>query len=59
MIEVTENDIGKGVVYCPKYGEREDGVITSISDSFVFVRYKKQHPSANGQATKREDLEWA
>ena len=54
----TEADIGRGVVYTPAHGPAEDGVITSINDSFVFVRYKKQHPSAPGQATSREDLRW-
>ena len=58
MINPTEEDIGMEVVYHPKFGKREDGVITSLNDKFVFVRYQSQHPSADGQATKREDLTW-
>jgi hypothetical protein len=59
MINPNEFDIGIRVSYCPGFGDKEYGVITSITEDFVFVRYAKQHPSANGQATKREDLEWA
>jgi hypothetical protein len=55
----TEEDIGRGVVYTPAHGgPSEDGVITGFNDLFVFVRYRKQHPSANGQATPREHLVW-
>jgi hypothetical protein len=32
--------IGDGVVYRTAYGRTEDGVITSVSDRFVFVRYE-------------------
>ena len=58
MINPTKEDIGRGVVYRPQFGEPEDGAITSFNDKFVFVRYQKQHPSQPGQATLREDLEW-
>lgn len=59
MINPTEADIGRGVVYTGNYnGPLEYGVITSFNDKFIFVRYSKQHPSQNGQATAREDLEW-
>lgn len=59
MINPTEKDVGRGVVYTGNYGgPLEEGVITSFNERFVFVRYKKQHPSQNGQATQREDLEW-
>jgi len=55
----TPSDVGRGVVYTPYPGaQTEDGVITSINDDYVFVRYQSQHPSARGQATKREDLRW-
>lgn len=53
MINPDQKDIGGKVQY-----KDEFGVITSFTDSFVYVRYEKQHPSANGQATKREDLTW-
>lgn len=60
MINPTEKDIGRGVVYIASHSGSipEDGAITSFNDKFVFVRYQKQHPSANGQATRREDLIW-
>ncbi len=60
MINPTEKDIGRGVVYQAGHpgAEREDGVITSFNEHFVFVRYRHQHPSSYGQPTKREDLNW-
>lgn len=60
MINPTEKDIGRGVVYQAGHpdAEREEGGITSFNDHFVFVRYRKQHSTAHGQATKREDLNW-
>jgi len=61
MINPTEEDIGRGVIYQASYPDapREDGVITSINEYVIFVHYKNQHPSAPGQATSREDLEWS
>ena len=53
-IRVTENDVGRTVVYKPER-EKEEGVITSYNDSYVFVRYKT---SSTSQATSREDLEY-
>ena len=38
-IEEARAHIGDGVVYTPAHGEPEDGVITSVNDRFVFVRY--------------------
>jgi len=58
MINPTKKDIGRGVVYSSYPNQKENGAITSFNDRVVFVRYAKQHPSANGQATSREDLEW-
>ncbi len=58
MIDPTEQDIGRGVVYTTYLGKGEDGAITSFSDQFVFVHYSDQHPSSFGKATRREDLEW-
>lgn len=52
MINPTEKDIGRYVVYCSKYGPKEDGVITSFNDDVVFVRYQKQHPSAQREEDK-------
>ena len=65
-INPTEKDIGRAVIYDGNHGGprsvyngiREDGAITSFNRKYVFVRYKSQHPSQPGQATRREDLEW-
>lgn len=47
--------IGEGVVYRPYPGaDPEEGTITSVSDSFAFVRYGRQRGSA---ATSPADLE--
>lgn len=59
MIDPTEDDIGRSVIYRGGAGEIEEGVITSFNSEFVFVRYKKQHPSAPGQATDRRSLSFA
>lgn len=56
MINPTEKDIGRSVVYKPSHGTIEQGVITSFNEKVVFVRYKQN--SSQGQATKRKDLEW-
>jgi hypothetical protein len=57
MINPTEEDIGRLVVYIPYEGATaEEGVITSMNKSFVFVRYKSSNTS---QATGRSRLCWA
>jgi hypothetical protein len=59
MIEPTEDDIGRAVVYTGhRYpgGELEHGVITSFHDHAVFVRYGAD---THSKATSRADLEWA
>lgn len=53
MINPTEADIGRKVVY--DRGYRQVGVITSLTENYVFVRYGSGSTSA---ATRREDLEW-
>lgn len=58
MIEPTDADIGRGVVYTGnRYvgGKPERGVITGFNHWVVFVRYGAT-PYAMG--TSREDLEW-
>jgi hypothetical protein len=58
MIEPTENDIGRAVVYTGnRYpgGKLEEGVITSFNDYRVFVRYGADFHS---KATSRPDLDW-
>ena len=52
MINPTNSDIGRAIVYNQ---DHEDGLITSINSSYVFVRYKSSNTS---QATRREDLDW-
>lgn len=60
MIEPTHADIGRSVVYQGGHpDDRDEGVITSFNERVVFVRYRAQHPSAPGQATSREDLQWS
>jgi hypothetical protein len=59
MIEPTEKDVGRLVVYKKPWMEHKDveqGVITSFNDSFVFVRYGSD---THSKATYRKDLEWA
>lgn len=60
MINPTEEDIGRAVIYQAGHpgAPREDGAVTSFNEHSVFVRYRWQHPSAPGQPTLREDLEW-
>lgn len=59
MIEPTENDIGRTVLYHPgsglTLGLPERGVITSFNATMVFVRYGADTGS---KATKREHLHW-
>ena len=55
MIDPTSADIGRLVIYRDKFrGLDEEGVITSFSDKWVFVRYAGTHP----QATHRTSLDW-
>ena len=58
MIEPTEDDIGRAVVYTGNRfpgGELEEGIITSFHDHAVFVRYGSDEHS---KATLRADLDW-
>jgi hypothetical protein len=58
MIEPTEQDIGRAVVYTGnRYpgGKLEEGVITSFNDYRVFVRYGAD---LHSKATSRADLDW-
>jgi hypothetical protein len=51
-LDEARDSIGESVVYLPDHGgPAEDGVITGVSSSVVFVRYRHQHPTAGGQAT--------
>lgn len=56
-IDEARANIGRGVVYVPKHGRREDGVIMSVSgDRYVMVQYAGQAP-AQAKATYPRDLE--
>jgi hypothetical protein len=56
VINPTDKDIGRKVVYCDRRGSKtEEGVITSFNSYCVFVRYGSSTTSAG---TRREDLEW-
>ena len=55
-LDEARANIGAGVVYRRPYCPAEDGVITGVSSTSVFVRYCDQHPGADGKATAPEDL---
>ncbi len=58
MIEPTETDIGRMVIYrnLGGHGKIEEGVISSFTDNYVFVRYGMGPTAA---ATRHKDLEWS
>lgn len=58
-LENARQNIGRNVIYypyenCPK-SEIEYGVITSVNDSFVFVRYTRD---IHSKATRVENLKY-
>lgn len=52
-LEQARAGIGRTVIYDDGHGRREAGVITSVSERFVFVRYGA---AINSQATNPGDL---
>jgi len=56
-LETARKNIGNSVVYIPfedcGRAQIEHGVITSVNDSYVFVRYGRD---INSKATRAEDL---
>lgn len=56
-LEEARNNIGKYVIYTPfgncTQNQKELGVITSVNDNYVFVRYGNE---LNSKATRAEDL---
>jgi hypothetical protein len=53
-IDEARNHVGELVIYRPKWDTfTEEGVITSVNDSFIFVRYSESQTS---QATYPDDL---
>lgn len=63
-IEVTEEDIGRGVFYTDGKGNREFGMIKSFNNCYVFVVYNcagdwSTFRNYTAAATDRNDLEFA
>lgn len=59
MIDPAVEDVGRAVIYIGnRYpgGKPESGIITSLSEHYVFVRYGADVFS---KATQRADLEWS
>ena len=52
-LDEARSHIGDGVVYSSGYAPPEDGVITGVSASLVFVRYEG---SLHAQGTDPDDL---
>jgi len=58
MIDInrlTENDIGRNVVYHREYCEQQTGQLSSWNNEFVFVRFK----GPNGEACEPCDVSFA
>lgn len=55
MIDPTDIDIGKSVIYDAKTKPEEKGFITSFNSQYVFVRFGGDHIS---KGCRRQDLEW-
>ena len=54
-IEQARANIGRGVIYRHPYCEAEQGTITGVSETTVFVRYLGDMHS---KGTYPSDLEW-
>jgi hypothetical protein len=55
MIKVTEDDVGRAVVYRPPGLPPDEGVIVAFNERFVFVRYTGEQFS---KATYYRHLEY-
>jgi len=55
MIKVTEDDIGRAVIYRPHGLPPDEGVIVAFNERFVFVRLVGEQFS---KATPYRDLEY-
>jgi len=53
-LDEARNKIGSKVVYRTAYGRTEEGVITSVNTSYVFVRYGSDYTS---KATSADSIE--
>lgn len=56
ITKLTQEDIGRPVVYSPDFGPKLSGVITSFNSHYVFVNYGNE--SDRGQATYARHLEF-
>lgn len=54
-LEEASHNIGSVVIYLPRPGVVEEGVITSVGRENVFVRYRGD---LHSKATRPEDLNW-
>ena len=55
-LQEAKENIGNQVVYTNFIGSYEYGIITSVNDKFIFVRYGED---VGSQATRPEDLKLA
>jgi hypothetical protein len=55
-IEEAKSLLGAGVVYKNGNGSREDGVITSVNNTWVFVRYRGDNHSKATDPSQLEKL---
>ena len=53
--DLTEEHKGQKVIYTTDGGTKDEGVITSWNDTWVFVRYGKD---VGSKSTRPSDLEW-
>lgn len=56
IADLKDTDIGRHVIYTAHHGAREEGVISSWNDTYVFVRYGRGSTAA---ATDPDQLEFA
>jgi hypothetical protein len=54
ITKLTSADVGKVVVYVPRFGPSEHGVISTWNEKYIFVRYG----GTGSMATRPEDLWW-
>lgn len=55
MIDPSQNDIGRSVIYLAGTDRSEEGTITSLGTDYVFVLYRGDR---HAKATRRRDLTW-
>ena len=55
-MKLADVRVGDAVVYRAHDGRSEDGVVTSLNERYVFVRFTGMHPDAPGKACAPETL---